>query len=150
MQNAAKIENCVQTLAQTGLVARVTSLEASAASGSSSPDSSRSWKNSRTVMAPQPLGLSGPMAQGHRMTTGIRDVDLILSQALRMSMREVPFLLRFPCEQHHKGITSMREVPSCYGSHANKTTKGLGACAKCRLATVPIRTIPQRDYELDQ
>ena len=40
------------------------------------------------VMAPQPLGLSGPMAQGHRMTTGMRDADLILSQALKMNMRE--------------------------------------------------------------
>ena len=59
MQNAAWTENCVQTLAQTvatqtakianveqivgSLVARVTSLETNAASGSSSPDSTRSW-----------------------------------------------------------------------------------------------------------
>ena len=58
IQNAAMIENCVQTLAQTvaaqttkitnieqivvSLVARVTSLEQNAASGSSSPDSARS------------------------------------------------------------------------------------------------------------
>ena len=51
--------------------------------------------------SPQPLGLSAPMAQGHPMTTGIRDVDLILSQALRMNMHE---------------------VPSYYGSLVNNTT----------------------------
>ena len=58
IQNAARIENCVQTLAQTlaaqttkitnieqivgSLVSRVTSLETNAASGSRSPDSARS------------------------------------------------------------------------------------------------------------
>ena len=51
-------------------------------------------------MAPQPLGLSGPMAQGHLMTTEIQDADLILHQALLMNMRE---------------------VTSCYGSHVNST-----------------------------
>ena len=56
------------------------------------------------VMAPQLLGPSGPMAQGHRMTTGIQDVDLILFQALK---------------------TNMREVLSCYGSYVNSTTKGV-------------------------
>ena len=57
------------------------------------------------VTAPQPLGPSGPMAQGHLMTIGIRDVDLILSQALKMNMHEV-VLLRFPCEQYHTWITN--------------------------------------------
>ena len=56
------------------------------------------------VMAPQPLGLSGPMAQGHLMTTGRQDADLILPQALLMNMRE---------------------VPSYYDSLANNTTKSL-------------------------
>ena len=41
------------------------------------------------------------MAQGHLMTIGIRDVDLMLSQALKMNMHE---------------------VPSYYGSHVNNTT----------------------------
>ena len=41
-------------------------------------------------MAPQPLGPLSPMAQGHLMTIEIRDVDLVLSQALKMNMREVP------------------------------------------------------------
>ena len=42
------------------------------------------------AMAPQPPGLSGPMARGHLMTIEIRDVGSILSQALKMNMREVP------------------------------------------------------------
>ena len=41
-------------------------------------------------MAPQPLGLSDPMVQSHLMTIEIRGVDLILSQALKMNMHEVP------------------------------------------------------------
>ena len=57
-----------------------------------------------TLMAPQPLGLSGPMAQGRVTITKIRNVVLILSHAQRMNMHEVPF---------H------------YASLANKTTKGL-------------------------
>ena len=35
--------------------------------------------------APQPQGLSGPMAQGHLMTIGVRGVDLIRSQVLRLA-----------------------------------------------------------------
>ena len=57
------------------------------------------------VTAPQPLGLSGPMAQGHLMTVEIRGVDLILSPAPKMNNRRSAVLLRFPCEQYHKGIT---------------------------------------------
>ena len=56
------------------------------------------------VMAPQPVGLSGPMAQGHLMTIEIQDEDLIRSQAPKMNKHE---------------------VPSYYGSLANNTTKGL-------------------------
>ena len=56
---------------------------------------------SNKLTAPQPLG---PMAQDHPVTTGTRDVALILLQTLMMKMRE---------------------MPSCYGSHANNTTKGL-------------------------
>ena len=42
------------------------------------------------VMAPQPLGPSGPMAMGRLMTVEIQCVDLILSQPPKMSMHEVP------------------------------------------------------------
>ena len=38
------------------------------------------------VTAPQPLGPLGPTAQGYLMTLEIRDVDLTLSQALKMNM----------------------------------------------------------------
>ena len=41
-------------------------------------------------MAPQPLGPLGPMARGLLTTTGTQDEDLILSQALKMNMHEVP------------------------------------------------------------
>ena len=54
------------------------------------------------VTAPQPLGPLGPMAQV--ITVEIRDADLIFLQTLTISMRE---------------------VPSCYGSHTNNTTKGI-------------------------
>ena len=56
------------------------------------------------VMAPQPLGLLGPMAQDHLMTTGTQDADLILSQALMMNMRDVSFY---------------------FSSHVNSTTREL-------------------------
>ena len=104
IHNATRIENCVQTLTQTvaaqtnkissiehivgSLVARVTSLETNAASGSEGPDSTRSWHVSDEVTASQPLG---PMALDHPMTTEIQDVDLIRLQAVMMNKRAVPF-----------------------------------------------------------
>ena len=57
--------------------------------------------HSNKLTAPQPLG---PMAQDHLVTIGTRDADLVFPQTLMMIMRA---------------------VPSCYGSHANNTTKGL-------------------------
>ena len=44
------------------------------------------------------------MAQGHLVTPGTRDSDMMFLETLMMNMRE---------------------VPSCYGSHANNTTKVL-------------------------
>ena len=109
MQDAARIENCVQTLAQTvaaqttkitnieqivgSFVARGTSLETNAASGSIQQDLGTCLDR---VTAP-----SGPMALGHPMITGIQGVDLILLQALR---------------------TNMHGVPSYYDSHVSNTT----------------------------
>ena len=57
------------------------------------------------VMAPQPLGLSGPMAQDHLMTTETQDAGLILSLVPEDEQARSAILLRFPCEQDHKGIT---------------------------------------------
>ena len=95
IQHAARIENCVQTLAQTvaaqttkitnidqivgSLVARVTSLETNAASGSSSPDSARSWNmlgQSNGSTATGFLGSHGPGSSddnrnSHPMTIGM-------------------------------------------------------------------------------
>ena len=53
------------------------------------------------VMAPQPLGPSGPMARGLLTTTGTQDVDLI------------PFLVQ---------RTNMREVLFCFSSQVNNIT----------------------------
>ena len=54
--------------------------------------------HSNKLTAPQPLG---PMAQDHLVTLGTRDADLMIPQTLMIGA----VLLRFPCEQHHKGVT---------------------------------------------
>ena len=61
-------------------------------------------KNSDMAMAPQPMGLSGPMAQDHLMTE-IQGEDLIRSQAPEDEQSRSAVLLRFRCEQYHKGVT---------------------------------------------
>ena len=115
MQNAARIENCVQTRAQK-VAAQTTKITNIGALWLAS----LLWKRTQLlfpvaliqqdlgicldgVPAPQPLGLSGPMALDHLMTIRIQDADLILLQALLMNMRE---------------------VPPYYDSLANTTTKG--------------------------
>ena len=61
------------------LLARVTTLETVAASGSSGPTRQDLGSYSDIAMTPQPLGLSGPMAQGLLTTIEIQDEDLIHS-----------------------------------------------------------------------
>ena len=56
-------------------------------------------------MAPLPMGLSGPMAQDHLMTE-IQGEDLIRSQAPEDEQSRSAVLLRFRCEQYHKGLQS--------------------------------------------
>ena len=87
-QNAARIENCVQTLSQTvaaqttkitniepiveSLLARVTSLETNAASGSRSPDSARAWNvlgQSNGSTATGSLGSHGPRSSDDKRNT---------------------------------------------------------------------------------
>ena len=68
------------------------------------------------MTALQPLGLSGPMAQGHLMTIEIHDDDLIRSQAPKMNNHE---------------------VPCYYGSLANNTTLGL------RIGSITFRKNPR-------
>ena len=58
------------------------------------------------AMAPQPLGLPGPMAQGHLMTMEIQDEDLIRSQAPKMNNREVPFYCDSLANYTTKGLQS--------------------------------------------
>ena len=111
MQSISRFANCVQTLSQTVasyvekknieqivsiLAARVTTLETNATSVSNG--------SGHMVTVLQPLGPSGPMAQGHLMTAEIRGVDLMLSQAPKMNMHG---------------------VPSYYGSHVSNITLGL-------------------------
>ena len=55
------------------------------------------------AMVPQPLGLWGPMAQGHLMTIEIQDEDLIHSQAPKMSNHELPFYYDSPASNTTKG-----------------------------------------------
>ena len=95
IQNAARIENCVRTLAQTvaaqivwSPVARVTSLKTIAASGSSSPDSARSWNMLGQSNGSPASVTRGSHGQGHPMTIGIRDVDLILFKPWRRTCTE--------------------------------------------------------------
>ena len=55
------------------------------------------------VMAPQPLGLSGPMAWGHLMTIGTQDRRLdTFSSPEDEQPPAVAILLQFPCKQYHK------------------------------------------------
>ena len=53
------------------------------------------------VTAPQPLGPSGPMDQGHLTATGRPDAELIRSRAMMMTTREVPSY----CSFHVNSIT---------------------------------------------
>ena len=70
--------------------ARVATLEISAASGPAATTRQDLGTYLDIVIVSQPLGLSGPMAQGHLMTIETQDVDLILSLALKMIMHAVP------------------------------------------------------------
>ena len=97
-------------------------VETYAASASNLSGSVRSGLHPNKLTSPLP---QGPMAQGHLMTTETQDVGLILSQALRMNMHEVPSYYSFPCEQYHAGVTNwinsiweMSNIPAC-----NKPTR---------------------------
>ena len=59
------------------------------------------------VMAPHALGPTGPMARGLLTTTGTQDVGLIPFPEDEHARSAV--LLRFPCEQHHAGLSTWFE-----------------------------------------
>ena len=121
-QNEAKIEKSVQTLAQTvrAQTTKITNIEQIlGASWLELPF----WKQvhplapaastrqdlgmcSDTVTAPQPLGLSGPMAQGHLMTerNTRRRLDTFSSPEDEHARSAV--LLQFDCDQYHTGVTN--------------------------------------------
>ena len=80
-QNPTRIENCVQTLAQTvaAQTARITNIEQIIASILA------------RITSLETNAASGPTALDLPMTTEIQDVDLIHLQALKVNRHEVPF-----------------------------------------------------------
>ena len=121
MQRKSRFENCVQTLSHTvasydakstnieqkvgSLAARVTTLETNATTVSSGSGSARSWNM---------LGQStGSTASGFLLSHGPRSSDDNRNTRRRLDPSSSPadeharsaVLLRFPCEQYHKGIT---------------------------------------------
>ena len=94
------------------LTARMCKVETYAASASNVSGSARSWPALEQVDGSTAAGSHG---QDHLMTPETLDADLIFPQTLTMSMRK---------------------VPSCCGSHANNTTKGL------RLGSIIFGKIP--------
>ena len=125
MQNAARIENCVQTLAQTvaaqtteissieqivgSLLARVSTLEAGAASCSSGPDSARSWNflgHSDGSPATGSLGSHGPGSPDDKRNTR-RRLDTFSSPEDEHDRSAV--LPHFPCQQFHAGVSTWLE-----------------------------------------
>ena len=114
MQSVSRFENCVQTLPQTvasyeqmvsSLAARVTTLETNATSVSSGSGSARSWKelgHTDGATATGSLGSHGPRSSDDNRNTR-RKLDTFSSPEDEQARSAV--LLRFPCEQYHKGIT---------------------------------------------
>ena len=98
-----KITNIEQIVGS--LVARVISLETDAASGSSSPDSTRSWNmlgHSDGSTATGSLGSHDPGSSDDNKNTRRR---LDTSSSLEDEHARSAVLLRFPFEQYHTGIT---------------------------------------------
>ena len=82
---------------------RVTSLETNAASGSSGPDSARSWNMLGQSNGSTPT--KSPGSLGHPMTRSTRRrLDTFTSPEDEHARSAVS--LRFPCEQFHTGITN--------------------------------------------
>ena len=86
------------------------------------------------AMAPQPPGLSGPMAQGHLMTIEItiRRLDTFSSTEDERSRSAV--LLRFLCEQYSKGLQSGSIIfgknPIC--QHTTSLSEFIAKQVRCR------------------
>ena len=95
-------------------------------------------KNSDMAMAPQPLGLSGPMAQGHLMTieNTRRTLDTFASPEDEQSRSAV--LLRFPCEQYHKGITKWIDN---FWEESNMPASHKPVRIHCKAGSVSVRLV---------
>ena len=85
-------------------------------------------------MAPLPLGLSGPMAQGHLMTVEIQDEELIHSQSPKMNNHEVPFYYDSLVNNTTKGLQSgsviFGENPKC--QHTTNLSEFIAEQVLCR------------------
>ena len=125
LQNASRIENCVQTLSQTvsaratkitsveqivsSLAARVATLEANAGSASCDSGSASSWNllgHGDGSPATGSLVSHGPGSSDENRNTR-RRLDTFSSQEDEHARS--PVLLHFPCEQYHAGVPTWLE-----------------------------------------
>ena len=95
-------------------------------------EQTRTWRWLHNHWVPRPL------TQGHPMTIGIRDADLILFTILSEHARST-VLLQLPCEQHHTGITNW--INNLWA---------IKNCAKSSLSATPLCTTPHWNCEMDQ
>ena len=154
LQNTSRIENCVQMLSQTAaaqttkitsieqivgsLLARVTTLETGIASGSSGPDSARSWNllgHSDGSTATGSLGSHGPGSSDDIRNTR-RRFDTFSSPEDGQARSAVP--QRFPCEQYHKGITKWIDN-LC--DESNMSAQNKPVKIHCKAGSVSVRLV---------
>ena len=107
MASFAALEQNVSTLTEnvSSLTARICKIETNATSVSSGSDSARSWNilgHSKGSTAAGSLGSHGPGSSDDSRNTR-RRLDTFSSPEDEQARSAV--LLRFPCEQYHKGIT---------------------------------------------
>ena len=85
------------------------------------------------VMAPQPLGPLGPMARGLLTTTGTQGLDLILSQAQKTNVHEVPFFYSF-----HLNNTTLECLPGSRSSGQRPTHQPLSKPTRIHCKTASL------------
>ena len=118
LQNASRIENCVQTLSQTvasytakitsvgqidsSVAARVATLETGAASASSGSGAARSWNLFGQADGSIAAGCHGPGSSDENRNTR-RRLDTFSNPDDENARSAV--MLQFPCEQSHAGVS---------------------------------------------
>ena len=150
LQSVSRFENCVQTLSHTvasydakitniqqmvsSLAALVTTLEMNATSVSSGSGSARLWNilgHGDGATATGSLGSHGPWSSDDNGHTR-RRLDTFSSPEDEQARSAV--LLRFPCEQYHKGITewinNLWKNPIC--QHTTNLSEFIAKQVLCR------------------